>query len=503
MEVRKVNMTKPGRRVVAAVLAVALVCNTAAWGSFADDWLAQTNSTPAGHFEGSKRGYYTGGGFSARWPQSNDHLLTIESPSIKSGCGGIDMFLGGFSFLNMEYLGQKLQRILAAAPAAAFDIALKTLAPQVSDTIKSLEALVEKLNNLQLDDCKAAKALVATAVDFSGTKNEAMTAAATSAKVDFLSSSGIDQDWKGSIDKLQTSIKSMPNNIMNLMSGTPTANPNPATSVKTAESAAVDGCPATLKQVFTSGSVLANLATQKGIPQEYVDSMRGFIGDTYIAGPDVTGTTYKAVYIGPCDKSDFESFVNGTAEIRPYGGGCVEDSSVNANLVSYAGSKMHSIVEKMKMRQIPTPSETALLASLPIPVYPALRAAAISGQEEAIITKLADISARGLAYGMMLDLVVRIRQLQEFAKHMQSTQTSKTDCQLSLLDPIFEQLGQLDRTTMEKSRDAQASYHTAVAEMAGVEALVAALQRFDDITRAEISKRMGRGAAIRVSPGAS
>ncbi|BEH09855.1 hypothetical protein GSUET_14670 [Geobacter sulfurreducens subsp. ethanolicus] len=83
--------------------------------------------------------------------------------SIKSGCGGIDAFLGGFRFMNVDYLVQKLQRILSSTPAAAFDIAMKTLAPQVSDTIKSLEAIADRLNNIQLNDCKAAQALVAVA----------------------------------------------------------------------------------------------------------------------------------------------------------------------------------------------------------------------------------------------------------------------------------------------------------------------------------------------------
>src|SRR6185369_4988461 len=143
------------------------------------------------YYEGAKRGYYTGGTFSARWPNGNDYPVTVTMPSIKSGCGGIDAFLGGFSFMNVDYLVQKLQNILSAAPAAAFDIALKTLAPQVADTIKSLEAITDRLNSLQLNDCKAAKALVATAASpFSSVMSDSLKAEMKTAQTDFMVSSG-------------------------------------------------------------------------------------------------------------------------------------------------------------------------------------------------------------------------------------------------------------------------------------------------------------------------
>ena len=168
----QLTQKKKIRSLAVLTIAIASLGGTVAFANFADDWASNmtTNSTSASFYQGSQRGYFTGGSFSARWKQSNDNLVTISKPRIKSGCGGIDAFLGGFSFLDTDYLVNKLQRILSAAPAAAFDIALKTLAPQVSATIKELEAIVDKLNNLQLDDCKAAKALVATVGSYSPIK---------------------------------------------------------------------------------------------------------------------------------------------------------------------------------------------------------------------------------------------------------------------------------------------------------------------------------------------
>ena len=119
------------------LLIAALVIPGTARAGWVDDWLAQNTSNPPDYFAGQKRGYYSGGSFSARWPNNATYPVTVEPPRIRSGCGGIDIFLGGFSFLNFEYLVQKLQRILMSGGAVAFDLALKTLFEPCSTSIKS------------------------------------------------------------------------------------------------------------------------------------------------------------------------------------------------------------------------------------------------------------------------------------------------------------------------------------------------------------------------------
>ncbi|EKD37931.1 MAG: hypothetical protein ACD_75C00933G0001, partial [uncultured bacterium] len=141
---------------------------TIASAAWVDDWLEQKTTTSPNYFSGQQRGYYSGGGFSGRWPSKVDYPVTVEMPRIKSGCGGIDVFMGGFSFLNEDYLVDKLQSILESAPAVAFDLALKTLCEQCSNTIKNFEALADKLNSMQLDECAAAKELVGVVMDENG-----------------------------------------------------------------------------------------------------------------------------------------------------------------------------------------------------------------------------------------------------------------------------------------------------------------------------------------------
>lgn len=477
-------------RKLIVVFAVVMVFSSGAWGSWVDDQLAQSNSTSPSYFEGSKRGYYTGGSFSARWPQSNDYLLTISKPQLKSGCGGIDMFLGGFSFLNSDYLVQKLQRILAAAPAAAFDIALKTLLPQVSDTIKSLEAINDKLNNLQLDDCKAAKALVATAASpFSAVMSDSMNAELTAANADFLQSSGAKDLWNQVTKTFSSEQKSG--------GGSPTA--------KAASNAAITGCPAALKDIFGGGSVLGKIGEKKGIPEDYIASIRGYIGDVVVHTPNETSTSYKGSYLPPCGKNDFIAVVNGTAQVMGASGSCTDDTSANRNLVSYVSQKLTAIAGKLKARQAFSADEINFISSLPLPVGPALRAAVLTNTESQMIGKLADISAKGLAYNLMMDLVIRMRQMQEFAKHTQSTQNSADggtpeSCQLPLLAQPMALLQELEKNTMVRLDDAKGVYNNTAAELASIEALVAGLQKFDTIARQEVADRFGRGVSLRAVP---
>lgn len=130
----------------------------------AANWFSRfTHSTIVNHgnsWETQQRGYYAAGGFSIRTPVDRSTLFNITPPRIEIGCGGIDAFWGGFSFLNPEFLVQKLKNILQAAPAYAFDLALTHLCQSCSNIMKSLEAIASELNALALDDCKASQALV-------------------------------------------------------------------------------------------------------------------------------------------------------------------------------------------------------------------------------------------------------------------------------------------------------------------------------------------------------
>ena len=85
--------------------------------------------------------------------------VTFSPPRLKVGCGGIDLFLGGMSFLNAKYLVQKAERILQAAPAFAFDMAMNEYCKECKAIKDFMEHASDALNSIQSNDCRLAKRL--------------------------------------------------------------------------------------------------------------------------------------------------------------------------------------------------------------------------------------------------------------------------------------------------------------------------------------------------------
>ena len=128
--------------------------------SWAEHWFDNVTYTSPGSFEDQTRGYVTAGGMSGRIDVHNDYLMSLTLPKVKAGCGGIDMFLGGMSFLDPDYLVEKLESILQAAPAVAFQYLLETLDEKMGNIISKMEAATNYLNSIQVNDCRLANRMV-------------------------------------------------------------------------------------------------------------------------------------------------------------------------------------------------------------------------------------------------------------------------------------------------------------------------------------------------------
>jgi hypothetical protein len=128
--------------------------------SWAESWFDNVTYTSPGSFEDQTRGYVTAGGMSGRVDVHDDYLMSLTLPKVKAGCGGIDMFLGGMSFLDPDYLVQKLETILQAAPAVAFQYLLETLDEKMGNIISKMEAATNFLNSIQVNDCRLANRMV-------------------------------------------------------------------------------------------------------------------------------------------------------------------------------------------------------------------------------------------------------------------------------------------------------------------------------------------------------
>ena len=65
---------------------------------------AAVNTTGPTAFHGQASGHWTLGNLYLRSPVRSEQIATVNLPSFRAGCGGIDAFAGAFSFINSDQL---------------------------------------------------------------------------------------------------------------------------------------------------------------------------------------------------------------------------------------------------------------------------------------------------------------------------------------------------------------------------------------------------------------
>jgi conjugative transfer pilus assembly protein TraH len=126
------------------------------------------NYTAPGAFRGQTYNTYTGGSLMMRSPNKVYQLASIQFPSIKAGCGGIDIFGGSFSHISSEEFKNMLRNITSALPGVAFQLALEAVSPLLGGLTKWAKGLETWINNARINSCETAKAIVSTAAEAMG-----------------------------------------------------------------------------------------------------------------------------------------------------------------------------------------------------------------------------------------------------------------------------------------------------------------------------------------------
>lgn len=124
------------------------------------DGVGASNFTGPTAFEGQSAGYYTGGNIFMRTRTVNTNLASVNLPSWRAGCGGIDMFAGSFSFINSDQLVALMRSIGTNAVGYAFKLALETISPMIAEQIGNLQDMVQRVNDASINSCETAKGIV-------------------------------------------------------------------------------------------------------------------------------------------------------------------------------------------------------------------------------------------------------------------------------------------------------------------------------------------------------
>ncbi len=156
---------KPHTRLTACVLALAMatapMTSHADWiGDFYSSAGAAVNVTTPQAISSQSVVGMSGGGLSWRVPSKNFQPFQITPPSLKSGCGGIDAYLGAYSFPNKQAFVEALRNFGQAAIGYFFELALRTMAPEIAVTLDVINDLATRVNQFSMNSCNAAKQAV-------------------------------------------------------------------------------------------------------------------------------------------------------------------------------------------------------------------------------------------------------------------------------------------------------------------------------------------------------
>ncbi len=118
------------------------------------------NVSAPGAFRGQTMNVYTGGDLQIRAPIRNYQFWSVQLPHIKAGCGGIDAFMGSFSFINKAQFKAMLQQVGNNTVGLLFQSALASINPLIASKLEWLQNQVKDMGNFNRSSCQLAESVV-------------------------------------------------------------------------------------------------------------------------------------------------------------------------------------------------------------------------------------------------------------------------------------------------------------------------------------------------------
>lgn len=162
MQIRpRPRKTAPFMLAIALALAAPSTSTLAGGSDWMNDYFnsagAAMNVSPAAIYESQGQSTLSLGGFSYRAPQRSANIFSFSPPGYKAGCGGIDAWLGAYGFINADAFVNMLRNIGQNAVGYFFQLALKTMAPEIDGLLTDLSKKMDALNKFNINACNTMK----------------------------------------------------------------------------------------------------------------------------------------------------------------------------------------------------------------------------------------------------------------------------------------------------------------------------------------------------------
>ncbi|MFC3052357.1 conjugal transfer protein TraH [Kordiimonas pumila] len=426
-----------------------------AWGQdWTEAWFDATTSSGPSSFEGQRRGYLHGGQFSGRFRLANDNLFSVTPPRIKAGCGGIDLFAGGISFLDPEYLVEKFENILQAAPALAFSMALKAHCETCEDVMSKLEATSSFLNSIQVNDCRmanqVARVITGDNPDFYSNVLEEATGSRSLADA-------VEKHYHGAQQAIRDNDNKPPVDLRG----------------------EVESCPAPVKALFADGSVISHAADRVGMGA-MDEIVRAYIGDVIISWPSsANAPTIREIERCPAvDRFSSYDFLTGDVQGRAASGGACQ-LATSVSVIDMVRARMQAIGAKIRSKTALTADEIDFINQSAQPVWEIIRNGVVRGTLNEAIDAYEYPIASSLAFRIFDDLLTNVDFLVSKAltdagsPGVDGSVTGSSPCNLAIYEPARAKLERLRHDLVEARKASFQAYRVTVGEQHSISAQAA------------------------------
>ena len=124
-----------------------------------------TNITATDIYKGQEGSFAFGGSAFMRTKHDNIQPAWYQPPGWRVGDCDMDLWAGGFGFLNAQKFVDMARNIGTSSAAYLFSLALKQIQPQIMNQIEALQEMANKINQHNIDSCESAKYFVNSGID--------------------------------------------------------------------------------------------------------------------------------------------------------------------------------------------------------------------------------------------------------------------------------------------------------------------------------------------------
>ncbi|MCK9473678.1 conjugal transfer protein TraH [Sulfurimonas sp.] len=384
------------KKIVYVASLLLIISNSQVQGNWIADNMIDAGAD-AGYYETQTRGLYSLGSQTIKFREIGGTInpIHVEPPRFNVGCGAIDIAMGGFSYLNPEFIIEKLKAISAAAPAFVYQMAISALCKDCQNIMNELEKFANMANGMNFDTCDAVQAAQGAGKAVGEAMNNTIF-------------SGQSDSWLSQrLESATNAMQGWKNNLQNHFGGDAT---------KANE----------MMEILVLKGSLLHISATKGLPDVskldllgndanndklILSLFRAAVGDV-IGGEQADGTPvdyalpgekkeefFKKLYEG--GKIPYISYNPSTKEISKLG-----EHDFTQGTKEIIRDHLIQIYNKMKIKQTLSDEDKKFLSTLTFPVYKYLNTAVLSKADSDF-----DLMASQIAAGQTKDLVLYLSGL--------------------------------------------------------------------------------------------